>query len=210
MHWRHDLAWLTPEGWQAAALPAEASHWPVHGWPAVVRRQDDDAGEDTICLGISLPPSPHDGAKRRVGLRVPLAQVLRIERPMALRDAVAAAPPAWRAQLGALVSASAGLTLCVYGSLAQQALTGAPYVNATSDIDLLFYPSTPMQLDAGLSLLQAHGAGLPLDGEIMFPNGAAVAWREWVMAAANDAHVLVKDLAGVRLAPINSLLASLA
>ena len=210
MHWRHDLVWLTAEGWQAAALPPEASHWPERGWPAVVRRQDENAGADTICLGIALPPSLQDGAKRRVGLRAPLQHVLRMTRPMALREAVAVAPPTWRAGLDALVTASAGLTLRVYGSLAQQALTGAPCVSATSDIDLLFYPSTQTQLDAGLALLAAHGQELPLDGEIMFPNGAAVAWREWVLARASEAHVLVKELSVVRLAPVNSLLASLA
>ena len=210
MHWRHDLVWLTAEGWLAAALPADARHWPERGWPAVVRRQDENAGADTICLGIALPPSPQDGAKRRVGLRAPLRHVLRVARPMALRDAVAASPPAWSAGLDALVTASAGLTLRVYGSLAQQALTGAPCVSATSDIDLLFYPSTQKQLDAGLALLQTHGQQLPLDGEIMFPNGAAVAWREWVLATSSQAHVLVKELTVARLAPINSLLASLA
>jgi phosphoribosyl-dephospho-CoA transferase len=135
--------------------------------------------------------------------------VLCIERPLALRDAIAASPPEWTDGLVAMLSESAGLTLRVYGSLSQQAITGASCVSPTSDIDLLFYPTTQLQLEAGLALLQKHGVRLPLDGEIMFPNGAAVAWREWVMAVASDAHVLVKYLAGVRLAPPNSLLASL-
>jgi phosphoribosyl-dephospho-CoA transferase len=210
MHWRHDLVWLTADGWNAALLPEEARQWPAKGWPAVARRQDADADADTVCLGIALPPSPPDGAKRRVGLRVPLSAVLCTERPLLLCDAVAAAPPAWADGLVALLSDAAGLTLRVYGSLAQQAITGACCVSARSDIDLLFYPTTQWQLDAGLALLQKHGAHLPLDGEIMFPNGTAVAWREWLLAVANDAHVLVKEMSGVRLAPPNSLLASLA
>lgn len=210
MHWRHDLVWLTAEGWQAAGLPDEARHWQDQGWPAVVRRQDADAGADMVCLGIALPPSPPGGPKRRVGLQVPLAQVLCIERPLALRDAIAAAPPEWTGGLVALLADSAGLTLRVYGSLSQQAITGLACVGPASDIDLLFYPATQLQLETGLALLHKHGAALPLDGEIIFPNGAAVSWREWLLAVANQAHVLVKDIAGVRLAPPNLLLASLA
>jgi phosphoribosyl-dephospho-CoA transferase len=43
----------------------------------------------------------------------------------------------------------------------------------------------------------------------MFPNGAAVAWKEWISAGQAGARVLVKELGAVRLAPAADLLATL-
>ena len=66
-----------------------------------------------------------------------------------------------------------------------------------------------MRCDAGLALLERHAATLPLDGEIVFPSGAAVAWKEWLSASRNEARVLVKDAGAVRLAPMAELLMTL-
>jgi phosphoribosyl-dephospho-CoA transferase len=46
---------------------------------------------------------------------------------------------------------------------------------------------------------------LPLDGEIVFPSGDAVAWKEW----AGAERVLVKRASAVRLAPVAELLSTL-
>jgi phosphoribosyl-dephospho-CoA transferase len=94
-----------------------------------------------------------------------------------------------------------------FGSLAMQALTGITYLTPTSDIDLLLHPRTVDDLDSGLALLQHHAATLPLDGEIVFPDGAAVSWKEW--AAGGDARVLVKHIDGVWLSRKAPLLAQL-
>jgi phosphoribosyl-dephospho-CoA transferase len=74
-----------------------------------------------------------------------------------------------------------------------------------SDIDLLFFPANRNALDAGLALLERYSAVLPLDGEIVFPSGDAVAWKEWL----NADRVMVKDAVTVRLAPTAALLATL-
>jgi phosphoribosyl-dephospho-CoA transferase len=215
MYSRHDLVWLTPHGWNAAAQHAQPPDrdaidlWRREDWPAVVRRNDVGAGADSVSLGIALPPRPVDGSKRRIAIRVHRACVARHASPLALSEALAAAPGSWRAQLAALDAGSAGCRLHAYGSLALQALTGRQYLTASSDIDLLFRPTTTGQLDAGLQLLSAQLATLPLDGEVVFPSGDAVAWKEWRVARANRARVLVKSIDAVRLADPASLLATL-
>ena len=94
-----------------------------------------------------------------------------------------------------------------FGSLAMQALTGIPYLTPTSDIDILLHPRTVHELDTGLALMHHHAPTLPLDGEIVFPDGAAVSWKEW--SASGDERVLVKHVGGVRLSGKAPLLAQL-
>ena len=213
---RHDLIWLTGSGWDAAlrrAVPgqhAAIEQWRRADWPAVVRRADATLAPGRLSLGIPLPPSP-DGVKGRIALDAAHGDVERHSAPLALVDAARAAPERWRPLLDVLASSMA---LRAYGSLAMQAITRQPYLTLTSDIDLLFLPSDAQTLQAGLALLEQHAAGLPLDGEIVFPSGAAVAWKEWIGAAGDgagktDARVLVKDAGAVRLATIGHLLATL-
>ena len=235
---RHDLVWLSASGWAAArarALPEHASAiglWQQQDWPAVVRRSDADAGPDEVCLGIALPPDPH-GKKVRIALRARTCDVARTASPLALAQVVmqmtghlsarlpaplpaplpallpALLPDKWRENLSALAGDSAGLTIRMYGSAALQLVTGLAYVRPASDIDLLFYPATGTQLDCGVALLSQHAKGLPLDGEIVFPGGQAVAWKEWLATDAGNARVLVKHASGVRLASRDALLAAL-
>jgi len=212
---RHDLVWLTGAGWDAAlvrALPgqhAAIEQWQREDWPAVVRRADATLSPGQVSLGIPLPPSPSpssDGVKGRIALVAAHGDVARRTAPLALADAARAAPERWRPALASLAS---GVPLRAYGSLAMQAVTGQPYLRAASDIDLLFFPADAQALRTGLALIEEHAAVLPLDGEIVFPSGAAVAWKEWIGAASNGARVLVKDAGAVRLATIGHLLVTL-
>ncbi|MDB5934286.1 MAG: mdcG [Massilia sp.] len=211
MFCRHDLAWLTARGWDAAldaALPGQHSaieQWRRAGWPTVVRRADTDLAVGQVSLGIPLPPAP-DGTKGRIALRASEDDVARCTSPVALSDAVQAAPSRWRRPLQSL---AASMPLHSYGSLAMQAITGQVYLTPASDIDLLFFPADRDALRAGLAVLEQHAAMLPLDGEIVFPCGGAVAWKEWINAVQHRARVLVKDATAVRLAPIEELLATL-
>lgn len=214
MHRRHDLLWLTGAGWQAA-LDCHPEHQPVlaywrsEAWPLVVRRQDADTDPAReICAGLSLPPDAQ-GRKRRIGWRVPLSHVQRSCAPLTLKAARAALPAHWRPGYTVLQDLAVGLDLRVYGSLAWQALTSLPCVTPASDIDILFRPVSRHQLQAGLALLSGPEHGLPLDGEIMFPNGDAVPWKEWQGAAAANAGVLVKSIVEVRMADPADLLATL-
>jgi phosphoribosyl-dephospho-CoA transferase len=208
---RHTLVWLTADGWHAAiaaALPehqAAMAQWQSADWPIVVRRLDAEASADEVCLGLPLPPDA-TGLKVRIPLRVPAAHIARTTNAIPLQSALPAAGD-WRANLAALCEEAPGLR--IFGSLAMQTLTGLRYVSPSSDVDLLFHPTSQQQLEYGVALLARHAERLPLDGEIVFPGGAAVSWKEWRMAMAHPAKVMVKELRSVRLADTASLLATL-
>jgi phosphoribosyl-dephospho-CoA transferase len=214
MYSRHDLVWLTPAGWRAAAGragPRERAAlelWEREDWPAVVRRHDAGAGQGCVSLGIALPPHPVDGTKARIGLHARYEHVARHIAPIPLAQARASAPERWHAGLDELLAQPGARDLRAYGSLALQALTGQNYLSSTSDIDVLFLPLTNAQLQAGVDTLANCAGRLPLDGEIVFPTGEAVAWKEW-RDARDGARVLAKSIGAVRLADPASLLATL-
>lgn len=212
MYSRHDLVWLSAAGWdqvRAATLADEhtiVGQWQQQDWPAIVRSAEPAMHEDDICLGIAVAPDRVDGHKRKIAIRARSADVAARQSPLPLRDVIAAAPPAWQHALAALDAALPGLR--VYGSLALQVLTGQSYVTASSDIDLLFAPSSEGVLRAGLAVLAEFSASLPLDGEIIFPSGEAVSWKEWMIAKPAGNRVLVKAHHAVRLSSCPALLAS--
>jgi len=91
---------------------------------------------------------------------------------------------------------AAGLSVTVYGSLAWEYRCGTAYVRADSDVDLLFDAQAAPLLGPVLTLAQALSAdaGVPrLDGELILPGGAAVAWRE---LARQPEELLVKGAGG--------------
>ena len=235
---RHDLAWLSDEGWRqvlAAAVPEHVpaiTAWQGANWPLVLRRADVGQAPDEVALGLALPPRPEDGRKLRIPCRVHAPGVRRSTPPLPLAQLVAqlgaqcVTPrgaqfvtqfvdtlPHWRRALTALSAQAAaqGIALRVYGSAALQVLTGQAYLRDTSDIDLLVQPRHRAQLDATLALLCAYADTLPLDGEIVFPGARAVAWKEWAAAlrSAPGTRVLVKEIKGVSLVATNVLLATL-
>ncbi|HEY0588089.1 MAG TPA: malonate decarboxylase holo-[acyl-carrier-protein] synthase [Pseudoduganella sp.] len=233
MYARHDLAWLTGDGWQEllATAPlgtpayAAVARWADAGWPLVVRRRDaaPDTAADTaphaipaagvgrhdVCLGLAAPPDPITGAKLRLPLRVQAKHIARHSAPLPPDAVEHSLPPRWRTPFAHLARDSAGLNLRIFGSLALQALTGLAYLRDTSDIDLLFRPRDSAELDGGTLLLASHLDNLPLDGEIVFPSGQAVSWKEWFTARAHSERVLVKSQSSVKLATRAELRAEL-
>jgi phosphoribosyl-dephospho-CoA transferase len=241
MYARHDLAWLTAEGWQhllAATPPGTPAHaalarWRDADWPLIVRRRDEAAcgravaapdaafaaagatgdanggHEAMVCLGLAAPPDLASGARLRLPIRVPTRHVARSSAPQPLAAVAHAVPAHWRAAFAQLCESSTALDLRVFGSLALQALTGQAYLRDSSDIDLLFRPRSLDELDAGTVLLASQLEHLPLDGEILFPSGQAVAWKEWFTARADTGRVLVKAQASVKLATRAELRAEL-
>jgi phosphoribosyl-dephospho-CoA transferase len=211
---RHDLVWLTPEGWREAAARAAGKEreairlWEREDWPAIVRRHDALAPPGCVSLGIALPPDPANGIKPRIGLRARHEQVARHMPPIPLAEVRASAPAPWHAGLDELLAQPGSCTLRTYGSLALQALTCQNYLSGSSDIDLLCMPRTIAQLQAGIECLSACADRLPLDGEVVFPSGEAVAWKEW-RGARGGGRVLAKSIDTVRLAEPAALLATL-
>lgn len=208
---RHSLLHLSAAGWASARPQVDPTHhaaidrWCEADWPVIARRHEADCPADQVCVGLALPPDALSGVKHRLPLRIGSDQVTRLEKPRLLGDVL---PVSWKVSLP-----EAALLLPVFGSVALQAITGLPYLHAKSDLDVLLQPTSRAALDAGLALLVQLSRQLPLDGEIIFPSGDAVAWEEWRAAATKDddiaERVLAKRFDGVRLVRVDALLASL-
>ncbi len=203
---RHDRVWLHPSSWRAAlreTLDDEAveqvDRWIRRGRAAVTRRRDPRCDDDDRCLGIALPIAH---GRKRIALVVGRQAVVRVEPPLTLDAIIDAAPFRCRAALGDLSrrAQDRGTTLSVYGSFAWQAISGEACVTARSDLDLLWDAPTPDDADRTIALLVEWEAasGIRADGEVRFPNGDAVAWRE---LATDASRVLVKRDDGVALRP---------
>jgi phosphoribosyl-dephospho-CoA transferase len=206
---RHDLVRLTPEGWETACRGLSgvarelAGRWGSCDLPAVVRRTEPGTAPGLVCLGIPAPPDAVSGQKLRVGFAVEGRHVLDVRPALALDEVVV--PTAWQVGFTSLheTMRDAGIDCRVFGSVAMQTLTGERYLRPDSDIDLLLRPASSAQLDAGLGLIRRHAQSLPLDGEIEFPSGDAVSWKEWDGAD----RVLAKHLDTVALLRRDQLLA---
>ncbi len=187
--WRDVLA----RDWDAAAR-ACLHDWARFARPLVVTRQPD-AGDGLIRLGV---PAPRTFERRRLSIDVPASAIERTAAfPAAewaealLKDEIRAA---WRVLTRGL--RELGVHARVYGSYGWQAMTGLDYVHAASDLDLLIAATSFAQADAVTVLLECAPAQLPrLDGELLFPDGAAVPWREWrAWRTGRAREVLVKRL----------------
>lgn len=199
---RHQLARLSPGGWQrllAGDWDPEArdclQHWATQGLPLVVTRQPHD--DDVIALGLCAPAC---WQRRRLALRARPAEVTGFDEFPPLPALTAQLPPAAQAPARALVLALQGCraNAHVYGSHGWQHLTGLSHVREGSDLDLWVGVADARHADAVARALDAFAVpGCRLDGELVFPGGAAVAWREWqAWRAGRAAALLVKHLHG--------------
>jgi phosphoribosyl-dephospho-CoA transferase len=201
---RHMRVWPTAFAWASMAAEARDSIaraalelWSARGWPLVVRRPDDNSesfSDRGIAAGLALPPAL---GKRRLKLNVTNDGVAAHAPPLALDDVVAAMEPDWQRALAPLANDAtrARVKLRVFGSAAWQAQTGLAYLSRRSDIDLLVEPADVRELDVAIALFEGfeRRSAIRLDGEIVFPDGDAVAWREW-NCVKSDGRVLAKSV----------------
>ncbi len=203
---RQQLVRLSGQGWAHvleapwdAGARACLTLWAARGLPLVVTRQPP-SHDDTLATGL---PAPSRFRRRRLAVAVAPRDVLFLDEfPNA--DAVTRLLPrglatAWRSLVAALAASDCAVR--VYGGYGWQALTRLAYVHATSDLDLLLPVSSSAQADEVADALASQAWDGPrLDGELLFPDGAAVAWREWGdHRQGRVAQVLVKRLRGVAL-----------
>lgn len=205
---RHQLVRLTDAGWRTVlqrpwdAQAADClSHWATHRLPLVVTRQPGDAAsDDAIALGL---PAPAQWDRRRVSLRVPRTAVLYVDAFPRLAEVLGLLPRSAARPVRALAAALQCLqaNVRVFGSYGWQQMTGLGYVRPGSDLDLWIGIDDVAQADGIAEPLQAFDAAKPrLDGEFMFPDGAAVSWREWALwRAGRTRSLLVKRIDGVAL-----------
>lgn len=212
---RHDLVYLRPDAaWSSPCTAAGSPLWPAArqwiaaGRPLVAARQP---GGGAVALGLTLPLAQQ---RQRLSILVEPAAIAHCRPPLAVADCASRLPAEQAALLyelaGRALACSAALG--VYGSLAWEAVSGEAYRHAGSDIDVICDVATPAQFAAMLAALHCAAERLPcrLDGEIRFPDGNAVAWREIVAHLPNPAApVLVKGPREVALYPLESLTATL-
>lgn len=197
---RHDLVWLDPAGNYSPALAS----WVMAGYPCIIPRQD--AGlSGLLRVAWSLPRDK--SASGRLLQTVPLAAVASRQSPLALAHLsvlVASAEFDEIIQQLRVLDINVGL----YGSFAWQLLTKQHYIHEQSDIDILISVNNFTQLKILPPLLEklAQICQRRIDGEIIFPDGSAVAWREWFSPAS---QLLVKTLYRVELIDRESLCAHL-
>jgi len=201
---RHDIVWLEARSDDGIGLdPADEDvrsrvrEWIAAGRPFVVRQQGAQVlRTGPVALGL---PLPLDANKCRIALTAHRRMIRRVSRAPPLSDVIPHVPWHWRPPLALLRqrAEAIGIAFRVFGSAAWQTLTGLAYVTDASDIDLLWRPATPTQLADGVTILDAwqRDSGIPADGEIVFGDDDAVAWREW-RERGDHAHLLVKRLDG--------------
>lgn len=205
---RHQLLRLRDSAWlrllaDTANLSARQALtlWARHGHPVVVTRQAPGLPADTpLAAGL---PAPLSLGRVRIVLALRADEVLFADAfPLAPEVLPTLAPPqraGWQALCAQLDTLE--VPARVYGSHGWQQLTGLAYVRPGSDLDLLLPVSTSEQADAVVRVLAAAPADLPrLDGELLWPDGAAVAWREWAAWRAGQVGaLLVRRIDGVNL-----------
>lgn len=205
---RHRLVRLTREGWATVLArpwdkPARdcLAHWAANSLPLVVTRQSLVAGaSDLIALGL---PAPACWERRRIALHVAPSSLLCFEEFPELTEVLMLLPESARA---AACDLHAGLRACgasarVYGSYGWEALSGLDHIRPGSDLDVCVQVEDAAHADDVAHRLGDATMEQPrLDGELMFPDGSAIAWREWSdWRAARTRAVMVKRLTGAML-----------
>jgi phosphoribosyl-dephospho-CoA transferase len=201
---RHDLVWLSAQGWedhvlgQAADTVARAclAHWYAKRLPLVVGRQT--LGEPELALGLAAPGA---WERRKLPAKVPRDCVLyhdRFAKAAEIRHLLAARlRHSWLELCGEL--AAQGTDPRVHGSFGWQRITGLEYITPQSDIDLHLSVRDADIADRIASVLDRFKwKGPRIDGELLFPNGDGVAWREWLQwRRGGVSRIMVKRLHGV-------------
>nr|AGU11473.1 Phosphoribosyl-dephospho-CoA transferase MdcG [uncultured organism] len=200
---RHQLAWLDEAGWAALrAQPRDpeaaecVAHWGAQHLPLVVTRQGAEA--DLLALGL---PAPARWNRRRIALSVPRVHVTTLGAFPLAREIgpmlPAHAREPWLLLCNSLMRMS--VVSRVHGSHGWEVITGERHVRSGSDVDLHVAVGTPDAADAVVECLEAAAPWAPtIDGELQFPDGADVSWREWARWRRGEvAEVMVKRLHGV-------------
>jgi phosphoribosyl-dephospho-CoA transferase len=204
---RHQIVWLSEGGWrnvQDRTWDIQAcnclDYWAETRLPLVVTQQCGRADKETIALGLS---APGQWGRRRLALHVDRSDASHFGEFARATEALALLPASTRSAWSVLCSRLmyAGVNARVYGSYGWQLLSGLDHVRTGSDIDLWLSVLDANQADAAAACLQSFESDLlRLDGELVFNDGKAVAWREWLAWRAGRVKgMLVKTLGGSEL-----------
>jgi phosphoribosyl-dephospho-CoA transferase len=209
---RHQLAHLSAAGWGEVLSGhwEAAAHdclrlWARRRLPLVVTRQRAGAPRDApggrVALGL---PAPLAWERCRIALDVPREAISRLGEFPHATEVLRLLPRRARAAMVELLDrlAALGVQARAYGGYGWQIVSGQAYVHADSDLDLWVAIEGAAQADAVAACLLGRAPVEPrLDGELLFADGAAVAWREWAAwRTGRTRGLLVKRLNGPALA----------
>jgi phosphoribosyl-dephospho-CoA transferase len=211
---RHDLLHVVPGAW-TAALAAHSlddvpllTEWAERGWPVIVRRRLESETLDVVPVGVPLPPA---AGKLRIALNVPPAAVIARAAPASLQAVAHKAAPAWQPTIAALVALGErhGIEPAAFGSLLWEHHTRMTYLLPTSDLDVIWSAHAGCNIAnllRGIARIERM-APMRIDGEIVFPQGAAANWRELHKALDEygPAEILIKTMDGVRAVNVHCL-----
>ena len=196
--WLHDAAWpaVQAQAWDAQAHDLLA-YWQAQQLPLVVCRQRPGVDATQFSLGLA---APLQWQRRKLGLDVaPQAIADTGSFPLLRRIPMAAAD---QAQIDALLCHTDALQvpLHVHGSYGWQALCELPCVRESSDLDLLAHVPDLDTAAQVVWLLQGLQLQPRVDGELVFPGGWAIAWREYAqLIGGRVEQVLVKERTALQL-----------
>lgn len=203
---RHQLAFVTADGWKdvlarkwGEPVKAGLAHWAAQGLPVVVTRQLPTGANTSgrIALGVCLPET---WGRQRVALQLTPRQLSMFTEFPPLTASLGALSALERKAMRHLAASLAAnhLQARVYGSVGWQTVTGLPYLHDHSDIDLWLAVRDAQAADTAVGLLQQVAfLKRRVDGELVFPDGTAVAWREWAAwRQGRCKRLLVKHLHG--------------
>ena len=211
---RHDLLHVVPSAW-TAALAAQSlagvpllADWADRGWPVIVRRRMAGDSADMVPVGVPLPPA---AGKSRIAINIPQEAVIAQAAPPSLRTVAHKANPAWQPTVAALLALGErhGIGPAAFGSLLWEYHTGLTYLSPTSDLDLIWLAHGSCDIASlldGVARIE-RVAPMRIDGEVVFPQGAAANWRELHKAFGADgpAEILIKTMDGVRVFNVRCL-----
>ena len=206
---RNRLVWVFDAAWEevVARVPDEqareiVAHWRTQELPLVVTSQPAGIGAGRVAVGL---PAPRRWSRRRLAFDVALDAVGRHDRFPTLRQAALHYRWQGAAELDHTLG-GLGAAAYVYGSHGWQLLSDQPYLHDGSDIDLCIEVSDFETACALVPHLERAALERPVDGELVFCEGSAVAWREFgQMLARRTDRVLIKRLEGPRLVPADLL-----
>ncbi len=206
---RHQLAIVSSAGWRdilAADWDDEVReglvHWAAHGLPLVVTRQRVPRRDpcDPVSLGLCLPARWN---RRLVALQLPWARVALFSEFPTLAEVLPKLPRIDRQALRTTATelGARGLRARVYGSVGWQCVTAMRYVHERSDLDLWVAVDGEREADEAADMLDGcMPPTLRVDGELVFSDGMATAWREWrTWRAGRCSSLLIKRLDGADL-----------
>jgi len=193
---RNGLVWLTAPGWDrvlSGDWDAQAlgilRHWALMALPLVVCRQRVENFPPTISLGL---PAPSVWDRRKLALEVMPHEVGRVgwfpsfeqlEQFEQFEQFEQLDPrETFIAAINEVRSNAPGFegSIEVYGSFGWEALTDMSYVRPGSDLDLRVLVPDHGMAAAVSRALNALQLPMRVDGELAFPDGSAIAWREYL------------------------------